>query len=159
MYFYIFVLSCPQIKKRHGAIFTVGSNTFIRFWLRKTSMSVETYQLSFHMLFGFSFLFLFLCYPYFGTSLLHLIFYNALLLRCTFCKRKDIPHFLLLKEACMRPSDLRKCRLKNINSLTCCHDLFWICLAEAFSFMTSLTVAHSKPLLLFCVIYFVRGKK
>ena len=32
-----------------GAIFSVCSHTFILFWLRKTSVSIETYQLSFHM--------------------------------------------------------------------------------------------------------------
>ena len=62
-------------KLSPGTIFTVCSHTFIFFWLRKTSVSVRTYHLSFHVFIcafylaispffhsnNFLFLFLFLC--------------------------------------------------------------------------------------------------
>ena len=41
--------SSSQLSR--GAISTVHSHTFILFWLRKTSVSVETYQPKFHVLF------------------------------------------------------------------------------------------------------------
>ena len=72
--------------------YTVHSHTFILFWLTKTSMSVETHQLSFHVLFlclsskdlhfffffffsikSFLFLFLFLHCPYSGTFPFHVV--------------------------------------------------------------------------------------
>ena len=37
----------------YGTIFSVCSHTFMLFWLRKISLSVETSQLSFHVLFWF----------------------------------------------------------------------------------------------------------
>ena len=54
-----FVLSCPWIYPTSnflnttvlslGAIFTVWSHTFFLFWLRKTSVIVETFQLNFRV--------------------------------------------------------------------------------------------------------------
>ena len=67
---------------------TVCSHTFILFWLRKISTSIKTYQLSFSLIFlvpfiwrslhffgnSFLFLFLFLCYPYFGTFHFYVVY-------------------------------------------------------------------------------------
>ena len=65
------------LKLSFGAVFTVCSNTFTLFWSRKTSVTVETFQLgfrvfmcAFHPKISFvvrvsSFFPLFLCYPYF----------------------------------------------------------------------------------------------
>ena len=67
------------------AIYTVCSYTLILFWLRKTSVIVEKFQLIFPVYFclsfrdifvfsvNFLFLFLFLCYPYFGTFPFHVV--------------------------------------------------------------------------------------
>ena len=40
---------CEYSKLSHDAIFTMCSHTFILFWSRKTSVTVKTYQLSYHM--------------------------------------------------------------------------------------------------------------
>ena len=61
-------------KLSRGTVFTVCSHTYTLFWLRKTSVMVEVFQLSFHV-FVCAFLlfsvrvFLSLCYLYFGNSL------------------------------------------------------------------------------------------
>ena len=50
------------LKLSSGTIFTVCSHTFILFWLRKASVSVEMYQSSLHILFWF------ICAFYLQTS-------------------------------------------------------------------------------------------
>ena len=72
-----------------------GSHTFIFFWLRKTSVSIKMYQLSFCVCIsvfhlktlhffskGFHFLFLFLCYPFLGIFSFHIIMNKRCLWKC-----------------------------------------------------------------------------
>ena len=78
-------LTYSRYMPYRGAIFTGFSHEFILFWMRRTSLSVKTYQISSHVFIcesyseiifiGKSFpnLFLYLCYPYFGTFRFHVV--------------------------------------------------------------------------------------
>ena len=71
------VYNCCMDYMSRGTIFSVCSHTFILFWLRKTSVSVKTYQLNFCVFFWFGLLVPFIQRPlhFFGKFHLLILFF------------------------------------------------------------------------------------